>query len=143
MLRVSSVATIAVPTSLPTGPCVRWVVEVYAQDPFRWLEQLLEQVPEHARRINRLEDQMADITQAEADLAAEVEATAAHEAEQDKHIADLDVQLAALQSAAGSAPPEVQAIADNIEASLTKLKASRAAAAAAPTTAPADVPPPA
>jgi predicted nucleic acid-binding Zn-ribbon protein len=101
--------------------------------PFRWLEALLEQVPEHARRINRLEEQMADITQAQADLAAQVDATLAE-------IATLEEHVATLQAAVDSgSPAEIQAAADAIEAQVTRLKGALPASPTA--TPPADAAP--
>lgn len=102
--------------------------------PFRWLESLLEQVPEHARRINRLEEQMADMTQAQADLAAQVDATLAEIATLEQHVTTLQAAVTA------GDPAAIQAAADAIETQVARLKGAMPAPAEV---APADVAPPA
>lgn len=95
---------------------------------YRWLESILEQVPEHARRINRLEEQMADITQAETDLAAQVDATLAEIGTLEEHVATLQAAIDA------GSPAEIQAAADAIEAQVTRLKGAMPATTEAPPT---------
>lgn len=83
-------------------------------------------------RLRRLETAMADITQAEADLAAVVTETVSNE----QGLAD---QVKALQaSIAAGDPAATQAAADAIEAQVAALQSALPAPAA-----PADVPPPA
>jgi len=88
---------------------------------------MLRVLADHEGRIQRLEAQMADITQAEADLAAQVDATLTE-------ITTLEGQVTTLQAAvAAGDPAAVQSAADAIEAQVTRLKG---AATATPTTPP-------
>jgi hypothetical protein len=60
--------------------------------PFRWLESLLEQVPEHARRINRLEERMSEESDARDALGVQVAAVGARF---DAVLAKLEAEIAA------------------------------------------------
>jgi ribosome-associated translation inhibitor RaiA len=94
---------------------------------------VLRVLADHEGRIQRLEAKMADITQAEADLAAQVDATLTE-------ITALEGQVTTLQAAvAAGDPAAIQSAADAIEAQVTRLKG----AATTPPATPAPATPPA
>lgn len=91
-------------------------------DTIEILRFIFEHITGHEARITRLEKEMADITQAEADLAAQVDATLGE-------ITTLEGQVSTLQAAvAAGDPAQIQAAADAIEAQVTKLKGAMPAA---------------
>jgi predicted nucleic acid-binding Zn-ribbon protein len=87
------------------------------------LQSFMDAVLNYDRRILRLEELMADITQAESDLAAQVTATVGE-------ISTLETQVSTLQAkiAAGAPTAEIQAAADAIETQVAVLKGAMPAA---------------
>jgi t-SNARE complex subunit (syntaxin) len=93
------------------------------------LQTLFDAVLNYDRRILRLEELMADITQAESDLAAQVTATVGEISTLETQVSDLQAKLAA-----GAPTAEIQAAADAIETQVAVLKGAMPAAPPATTT---------